>query len=146
MPPSAVSMRAASWALMGSTSLSAWWFIGSPHSLHIILLLALVDLIAMPPPLLIQRDVVAPVAQGLCHPDQFLQELVGAADVGLLQQLAGFVKDLAHVAEVDVPEDGHQPEFTQHGQEVLDHARPTERPRRDSRDACRLVDVLLQAA
>src|SRR5574341_1952017 len=105
-PPIAGSMRAASLAVTGSPSLSAWWFMGSPHSLQIIFLLVLADLVAIVASL-VERDVVAPVAQGLGHPDEFLEELVGAADVGLFQELAGSVEDLAHVAEVDVPEDGH---------------------------------------
>src|SRR5574338_1080631 len=118
MPPIAGSMRAASWALTGSTSLSAWWFISSPQCLQIIFLLPL----AMASSGLVEGNVVAPMAQCPGHPHQLLQELVGAAHVGFVQQLAGGIEDLADVAEVDVPEDGHQPQLAQHRKEVLDDA------------------------
>ena len=85
MPPIAASMRAASWAVTGSTSLSAWWFIGSPHFLQIIFLPVLAAFVAMPPPILVERDVVFDPSGKLLEEayvrrtDKFLKELIWMA-------------------------------------------------------------------
>ena len=54
---------------------------------------------------LIQSNIVAAIAERLCHPDKFVQEFISAPDKRLVEEIPGLVKYLADIAEVDIPED-----------------------------------------
>src|SRR5881396_2025208 len=135
MPPSTGSAEDASCGALGYTSFSAWWFISIPHVGQIIA--------AMP---LLQRDVLAAVAQRPRHPHPLLQELVDAPEIGLIAQRSRLVEGALYGGEVDVPEDRDQAELAQDGEQVLDAARAAVRPCGHADHAHRLVDVLLAAA
>ncbi len=91
--------------------------------------------------ILIGRNVLAPVAKGARHPDEFVQKIVYALDVGFIQQFAGSVEYLLDIGKIPVVEDGDEPQLSQHGQQILNHARAAEAARRDAADADRLVYV-----
>jgi hypothetical protein len=44
----------------------------------------------------VQRYLFAPLAKCLCHPNEFLQELVDAPDVGLIEEFTVLGKHLLH--------------------------------------------------
>src|ERR1041385_3681315 len=92
--------------------------------------------------LFFKLHVLAPLAEDSGHPDQLLEKLVEASDVGRLDQRARSVEGFLHRRKVAVPEDRHKAELAHHGQEVLDDARAAERACRDAADADGLVYVL----
>ena len=50
--------------------------------------------------LTVHCDVVAAIAQRFCHPDELVQELVGARDERFVEKLSRFVEYVADVAEI----------------------------------------------
>src|SRR6185295_9803698 len=95
---------------------------------------------------LFQSNVFSSVPQDFGHPDKLAQELLGTADVGLIEQLSILIKHFSDAAKVDVPEYRHKPQFPQNRLKVLDHASAPEHPRGDTDNAGRFVNVFFQTA
>jgi hypothetical protein len=58
-----------------------------------------------------QGYLFTPLAKCLCHPDEFLQELVDAPDVGLIEEFTVLGKHFLHAREIHVPENRNQANF-----------------------------------
>src|SRR6266496_317454 len=95
IPPRLESKVPASCGSVWYTILSQWWFISTPQRGQIILsVLATSTILSLLRS--VQRYLFATLAQRLCHPDQLLQKLINAPDVGLIEQSAVFGKHLLH--------------------------------------------------
>src|SRR5437870_1597332 len=95
---------------------------------------------------LFQWNVLSSISQDSCHPYQFAQELPGAANVCLIEQLSLLIEDLFHDAKVDIPEYGNESQFPQNRLKVLDHACTSENSGGNTNDAGSFVNVFLQTA
>ena len=59
----------------------------------------------------VQRYLLTPLAQSLRHPDEFLQKLIDAPDVGLIEEFAVLGKHFLHIREIHIPENRNQPDL-----------------------------------
>ncbi len=91
-----------------------------------------------------RRKSFAAVSQNARHPNQFLQEFIDTANVIFIKQLAAFVEQLSHAAEIHVFKNRDETKFTHHRQQIFNHARAAEWPRRNAADSDRLVNVFFQ--
>src|SRR5438067_10356851 len=64
----------------------------------------------------VDRHLFPSVPQNLGHPYQFPDEAVRAPNERLVQEAAVVGEDLAHLADVDIPEDRHETQFAHDGQ------------------------------
>src|SRR5713226_9158159 len=113
IPPRFGSVFPASCASTLYTILSQWWFISTLQCEQIILsVLATTAILNLRGS--VQRYLLAPLAQCLCHPDEFFQKLIDAPDVGLIEEFAVLGKHFLHTREIYIPEDRHQPDLPHH--------------------------------
>jgi hypothetical protein len=57
----------------------------------------------------VQRYLLTTMAQRLGHPNEFVQKLINAPDVGLIEEFAILGKHFLHHREIYVPENGNEP-------------------------------------
>src|SRR6476469_5279028 len=96
--------------------------------------------------LLFQGNIFSAMSENFCHPDQFADELVGAADIALIQQLSGIVENLVDPRKIHVPKDGNESQFAQNRLKMLDDSRAAKYAGGNTNDTGRLMDVFLKAA